>query len=771
MPTHFRRFRADPYRPGSGPLVQPWIQPLRHNLLTFRRYWTLVSLLTFSLLIGLSTFPIQNRWRDLGITAAAMGGYGVTAFLFDLADRYTEGSAWQQGLRALRKFGVVLGLTAVHWFLPAASTELWLLYLIPMITIGVDLDRLWARLLILFTMFLMFLSAWPMPAPNVLFIDWQVYARNGAIRAVIGGYIGLTNYLLARALAYQTNTIREGLTNLFSATVADRWLNAADTVAGVIANLLSDAKRHVTMNVLVYEAANQTIRLIGSSTSAGQQSARSGFSFDVSRGITGWAAQQGVPCFINDTSNDPEQRFLAATAFPDTRSALAVPVKLDHKRSVVLELESSLPYDVAYEDLQLMNHVGHYLLTAHQRHVMLEFHQRLVQLGTALADRIIHVKEIGAMLQEIGAVALDLLDADLIRFYYRNPDSGQIDQRCTIGALAYPAIEELPMDQTHTIITPLMEAARLQLFADVRNEPQFIRKSAWHEQHRVEPFVSREGIIACAAMPLVVGQEKLGLMWVNYRQPQEFSSALQSSIQLLAPYAALAIKSSIQSALSERNRRVTMRRIVHDSLAHRLHDVVRGLERLDRCPPESTAWKEERMIVQCQVERARRVVDNLIGERHWVTLQSVIDDLETQAQLLGKYYQMAVKTMLCKAAHTPISIAGGNELMFACDEIIGNVIRHSRATALSLTAEIEAEQLRIYIADNGIGFDSSHVRLGQGIASIHDRIGRLNGSVEICSALGGGTLVYLAVPLTESNPKEENNDSRTQPGSETRDVG
>ncbi|MEZ4864394.1 MAG: GAF domain-containing protein [Caldilineaceae bacterium] len=761
MLIHFRHLLTDPYRPGNGPIVQPWIQPLRRNLLTFRRYWTVVSLLTFSLLIGLATLPIQNRWRDLGITAAAMIGYGIAASLFDLADRYTQGSPWQQRLSALRKFGVVLGLTAVHWLLPAASTELWLLYLIPMITVGVDLDRAWAVLLIVFTMILMFFSAWPLLDLNAFVVDWLVHTRNGAIRALIGGYIGTTSYLLARSLAYQTNTLKNGLGNLLNATIADRWLNAADTVAGVIANLLSDAKRHVTMNVLVYETANQIMRLIGSSTPAGQQSARAGFTFDVTSGITGWAAQQGKPCFINDTHNDPEHRFLPATAFPSTRSALAVPLKLDRKRSVVFELESTLPYDVAYEDLQLMNHVGHYLLTAHQRNSMLEFHQRLVQLGTALAERIIHVKEIGAMLEEIGAVALDLLEADVIRFYYRNPESAQIDQRCTIGTLTCPATEDLPMDQTHKMIAPLMEAARLQIFPDAPRDSHLVKSSAWHEKHDVAPFVIREGVASCAAMPLIVGQEKLGLMWVNYRDPQEFSPALQSSIQLLAPYAALAIKSSIQSALSERNRRVTMRRIVHDSLAHRLHDVVRGLERLDQCKPDSTAWKEERMIVQCQVERARRVVDNLIGERHWVTLQSVIDDLETQAQLLGKYHQISVKSILCKAVHTPISVAGGNELMFACDEIIGNVVRHSRATALSITAEIEAEQLRIYIADNGIGFDSSRVRLGQGIASIQDRIGRMNGSVEICSEPESGTLVYLAIPLTASNPKEENDDNRT----------
>jgi DNA-binding NarL/FixJ family response regulator/putative methionine-R-sulfoxide reductase with GAF domain len=463
-------FLRDPYRPGNGPLVQPWIQPLRRNLLTFRRYWTLVSLLTFSLLIGLATFPIQNRWRDLGITLLAVVGYGTAALLFNLADRYTQGSAWQQRLRALRKFAVVLGLTAMHWFLPAASTELWLLYLIPMLTVGVDLDRFWATGLIGFTMALMFLSAWPLPEPTTLVDNWWLYSRNGAIRALIGGYVGATSYLLARSLAYQTNTIRTGLANLLDTAITEPWLNAADKVAGVLATLLRETKRHVTVNVLVYETVHKTMRLIGSSTAAGQQLATSNFVFDAAQGITGWAAQRGDPCFINDTDHDPEGRFLPTAAFPGTRSALAVPIRLDQKRSVVLELESTMPNDVAYEDLQLMQHVGHYLLTAHQRSAMVDFHQRLAQLGTVLAERIIHVKEIGAMLQEIGAVALDLLEADVIRFYYRDPESERIDQRVMLvendGGMIRSVREAIAKDPQLHFVGYLTGRANLAQFLD-----------------------------------------------------------------------------------------------------------------------------------------------------------------------------------------------------------------------------------------------------------------------------------------------------------------
>lgn len=126
------------------------------------------------------------------------------------------------------------------------------------------------------------------------------------------------------------------------------------------------------------------------------------------------------------------------------------------------------------------------------------------------------------------------------------------------------------------------------------------------------------------------------------------------------------------------------------------------------------------MIVQCQVERARRVVDNLVGERPWLTLQSIVDDLKMQAQWIEKLYQITVQFTGCPAPATPITMSGGNELMFACDEILGNAVCHSQATLLSITVDIANDLLHICVADNGVGFDTSRVRLGQGIASIRE---------------------------------------------------
>lgn len=516
----------DPYRPGVGPVVQPWIQPLRRNLLAFRRYWPWMRLAATSVLIILATLPMQVGAHSWLVALFAVGMYWLAMFGFELVDHYLHSPVWRQHLGGIRKLAGLLALMVVHWWLPAANTELWLLYLIPMMTLGVDLDRFWATFLISLTMVLMFLSAWPFAEVNELQTDWGAYIRSGLIRAVISGYAGLTSYLLSRCLAYQSNNTREVLSRLFDLAAADAWFDTQNAVARSIAAALDESTNTIAVHILTYEPKLNIMRLIGSSTSDGEMLAQEGYKFNADQGITGWAARHQKPCFINDTRNDPEHRFLAHRAFSEARSALAVPLRLDDRRSVVLYIESPIANGVAFEDLQLMNHVAHYLLASDQRSKILEFHKQLAKLGASLADRIIRVEDVGAMLEEIGQVALDLLNADVIRFYYRNPETGLIEKRRTVGELIRPDTEESPANDPESLVFQLMEEFRLQPFPTALQDERLTRRLHWHEQRSLPPFVVREAIHSCAAMPLVVGQEKLGLMWVNFRRLQELSDDL-----------------------------------------------------------------------------------------------------------------------------------------------------------------------------------------------------------------------------------------------------
>lgn len=88
-------------------------------------------------------------------------------------------------------------------------------------------------------------------------------------------------------------------------------------------------------------------------------------------------------------------------------------------------------------------------------------------------------------------------------------------------------------------------------------------------------------------------------------------------------------------------------------------------------------------------------------------------------------------------------------LVHAASEAMSNAARHSGAERVSVYAEVESDEISVYVADGGAGFDIDAVsddRLG--IAeSIHGRMARHGGSSSVVSEPGEGTEVTLRLPV------------------------
>ena len=81
-----------------------------------------------------------------------------------------------------------------------------------------------------------------------------------------------------------------------------------------------------------------------------------------------------------------------------------------------------------------------------------------------------------------------------------------------------------------------------------------------------------------------------------------------------------------------------------------------------------------------------------------------------------------------------------------------NAAKHSEATEVSLYAEVEPEQVSIFVKDRGVGFDVATVADDrQGVrGSIIGRVERHGGTVRIRSQAGTGTEVEISMPRTSS---------------------
>lgn len=81
-------------------------------------------------------------------------------------------------------------------------------------------------------------------------------------------------------------------------------------------------------------------------------------------------------------------------------------------------------------------------------------------------------------------------------------------------------------------------------------------------------------------------------------------------------------------------------------------------------------------------------------------------------------------------------------------EQIANVLKHAAASSFTLHIVGGSEELDVYMADDGNGFDPATKTNGIGLANIRHRIESYNGKLYLESAPGKGTKLHFTIPAT-----------------------
>jgi signal transduction histidine kinase len=80
-------------------------------------------------------------------------------------------------------------------------------------------------------------------------------------------------------------------------------------------------------------------------------------------------------------------------------------------------------------------------------------------------------------------------------------------------------------------------------------------------------------------------------------------------------------------------------------------------------------------------------------------------------------------------------------------ECLQNVAQYADATSVQVTIHQEASAVRFVVHDDGRGFDPQVTGRGSGLQGIADRLGALEGSLEVESAPGHGATLSGRVPV------------------------
>jgi len=97
----------------------------------------------------------------------------------------------------------------------------------------------------------------------------------------------------------------------------------------------------------------------------------------------------------------------------------------------------------------------------------------------------------------------------------------------------------------------------------------------------------------------------------------------------------------------------------------------------------------------------------------------------------------------------PIDAETRHQLSLCVREALNNIVRHARATQVSVQLRFSNDVVCLLISDNGCGFDSTQ-RCGNGLTNIRDRFAKIDGTFECISVPGNGSELRFTVPVSKT---------------------
>jgi len=103
---------------------------------------------------------------------------------------------------------------------------------------------------------------------------------------------------------------------------------------------------------------------------------------------------------------------------------------------------------------------------------------------------------------------------------------------------------------------------------------------------------------------------------------------------------------------------------------------------------------------------------------------------------------------------TPLNSNIRHHLFLGCKEALNNIVKHARATEVTIRISADRETLKITVADNGRGFDPNQPpapnplrpNAGNGLRNLEKRLAEIHGTCTVEQGSDGGTIVTLIAP-------------------------
>ena len=465
------------------------------------------------------------------------------------------------------------------------------------------------------------------------------------------------------------------------------------------------------------------------------------------RGILGVLIREKAPLRLHDLATDPRSVGFPP-GHPPMRSFLGVPIALRgvaYGNLYLTEKEDGADFTEDDEEAVVM--------LASQAAVAIE-NARLYESATRWSAQLESLNEVmnvlvtefdlKRLLQLIATRLRDLLGARAVTIALPHGASARVEAAAGDEAENYVGLQLARRSKTMRIL----ERKRSERIDSVLDDPEVDHESA-----------RRLGAHTSLYVPLVVRESAMGVIAAHDKRGPDprFTDDDVRIAEIFAGRAAVAVELSQRVARDALQRVVTAQELERRRLARELHDetgqaltsILLSLRAVEEANDEqelSAAIAEVRDLVRSTLQDVRQLAVELRPK--------VLDDfglvpaLERLTQTFGEQTGMSVHfQQMLPSGRLPPEIE--TALYRIVQESLTNIVKHARATSVSVVLTRKDDSVSVVVEDDGVGFEPRYAREdGLGLAGMRERVSLLGGRLAIESRPGAGTTFVAEVPLT-----------------------
>lgn len=209
--------------------------------------------------------------------------------------------------------------------------------------------------------------------------------------------------------------------------------------------------------------------------------------------------------------------------------------------------------------------------------------------------------------------------------------------------------------------------------------------------------------------------------------------------ELAAANAELKVTAGLLDISSRTSERLRIARDLHDLLGHSLTALALNLEIASHVANDAAREPIEtsRSIAKRLLADVRAAVSRL-REDEPLDLAAALATLPTVITSPILHLDIAPDLAVCDSSIAQTTLR-------AVEEIVTNAVRHSGARNLWISLHVNDGTLSINAHDDGDGVD--HIRFGNGLLGMRERVTAARGSMEVSSMRGDGFRVLVCVPV------------------------